>query len=394
MPIRDRDRRARRAGRREAAGQRAAAVRGFRVDRHPSIITKTLRASRGDASTQGTYRFPMCRTQGRRCPSCASKGGRAAHNARRRQNRAVRREIAEQAAAAGAPTEVVALLRQAPPSVALAWAGQQGGSGSASAGLASSGTVRPGPPPRTWITAPLLGQIDAAVRSQGGRVGERRLLEGTLERATEVSAGSNDTTAVTFSGGVNGFHKSFAGCDPSVAEAYDQDGYQQPLHEVAAWRVAVALGPPWDQIVPPTVIRTVHGEPGSVSQLMTGQEGASLDRSAVVDAAGLFDALIGQQDRHGGNYLTDGAGLALIDHGYAFARPRDGFHVSQLTEARARLPGGDRLTDAERAALRRLLGSEDLGGTRGLLEPERWAALRARAERMLDAGKILEAGEF
>jgi len=35
----------------------------------------------------------MCRTQGRRCPSCSGAAGRESHNARRRHNRTIRREI-------------------------------------------------------------------------------------------------------------------------------------------------------------------------------------------------------------------------------------------------------------------------------------------------------------
>ena len=58
----------------------------------------------------------MCRTQGRRCPSCSGTAGRESHNARRRHNRTIRREIARWAENYGEPPEIVRLLQQAPPS--------------------------------------------------------------------------------------------------------------------------------------------------------------------------------------------------------------------------------------------------------------------------------------
>jgi hypothetical protein len=44
--------------------------------------------------------------------------------------------------------------------------------------------------------------------------------------------------------------------------------------------------------------------------------------------------MIGQQDRHPGNWRWDGNRLTLIDHGYAFAMPGQILNHSDLVAAR------------------------------------------------------------
>jgi hypothetical protein len=103
-------------------------------------------------------------------------------------------------------------------------------------------------------------------------------------------------------------------------------------------------------------------------------------------AAGFFDALIGQQDRHGGNLLVDQDRLYLIDHGFAFGRTGDGipaaapaaprFHARQLTDGeRGRCIGswGRRICWVWRRC------------SRGIARMR----ARARAEIMLASGRVL-----
>lgn len=340
----------------------------------------------------------MCVTGGRRCPACASQAGLDAHNARRRHNRAVRREIAAWANQNGHPPEVVQLLRQAPPSIVKNWAAdhrveptaqQHHGSITASGG---DGSWSPGNRITGWLSSPaLLDQIGSAVRQQGQTRSERELLSGNVNNTARIYEGSNDTSAVQLSNHVQGFHKSFSGANTSAAGGYGQDGYQQPIHEVAAWRVATILGSPWARMVAPTVLRAVNDELGSFSRLLSGSEGVG--HPNLFGAAAMFDSLIGQQDRHDENWITDGAGVGLIDHGYAFARPGDGFNASNFVVKRY-MHGSADLELYERAALSRLVASHDLGGLADMLETDRAAALRQRAEKMLSINRILPIHEF
>jgi hypothetical protein len=341
----------------------------------------------------------MCRTQGRRCPSCSGTAGRESHNARRRHNRTIRREIARWAENYGEPPEIVRLLQQAPPSAARQWAAKH----DAHEGVpplttvTASGNRRDSAPPNSswsWLTPHLIDQIRAAITTQGRTPDERDLLAGTEMTVTNVQEGTNDTVAVTLSTGAVGFHKSFRGASISVARAYQQDGYQQPLHEVAAWRVAATLGAPWIEIVTPTVIRTINNEPGSFAGMMTGYEGETSPHY-LRHAAALFDALIGQQDRHSGNYLTNGInGLGLIDHGYAFARPGDSCNFSEFVADRHSGGRTADLTEHERSALNRLLHSPRLADVEGIIQPDRVAALGQRAGRMLQENRIVATGDY
>ena len=113
------------------------------------------------------------------------------------------------------------------------------------------------------------------------------------------------------------------------------------------------------------------------------------------NAAAFFDCLIGQQDRHPGNYLAQGDRLTLIDHGYSFARSGD--HLNWSFLQRDRVMGGDRdkrLSGPEIAALDKFLDSKDSLGLAGVLAPDRLEAMRDRAERMRRSGQLLLHGDY
>jgi hypothetical protein len=116
--------------------------------------------------------------------------------------------------------------------------------------------------------------------------------------------------------------------------------------------------------------------------------------SAVLDCdpAAFWDALIGQQDRHYGNYRFDIRAqqppLGLIDNGYAFAAPTQWNdyhpHASIFVHHR-RLAGRLALNRDERDWLGRLLADgELLDNLSDTLAPEQFQALRARIRRMVD----------
>jgi hypothetical protein len=109
-------------------------------------------------------------------------------------------------------------------------------------------------------------------------------------------------------------------------------------------------------------------------------------------AAGFFDALIGNQDRHVGQFRYDEPNrvLGLLDHGFSF--PVEGAYCRGAYFQQFRRREHVRVTDEEREALTRLVDDPEILGLAGVLEPDRAERLRWRAQRMLDLGVVLLKG--
>lgn len=112
-----------------------------------------------------------------------------------------------------------------------------------------------------------------------------------------------------------------------------------------------------------------------------------------------FDALIGQQDRHDGNYRFDTptGQLSVIDHGFAFPGGEDHavwlFNESFFVEHRWAM-AEQAIAPEEKLSLRMVLGCPATLGLEEVLSPDRLQRLHARAQRMLDTGEILQPGEW
>ncbi len=93
--------------------------------------------------------------------------------------------------------------------------------------------------------------------------------------------------------------------------------------EVAAVEVGEILG--MEKYLPPTVVRTIKGEIGSLQEFRNGGLGIAANYRRAADSisdrakadGAAFDYLIGNRDRHNGNWLTspDYKTVVLIDHG-------------------------------------------------------------------------------
>ena len=240
-------------------------------------------------------------------------------------------------------------------------------------------------------------QVVAVKAAQGVLPVERRLLgeEFVGSPAPTSTPGINTTRRLALAGGEVVFHKSFSGVHVANAIAFGQTDETPPLHEAVAWRLAVALGEPWQALLSPCVLRDYEGEDGSLSLQASGwpRDRAPLLNPTWCLPAAFFDSLIAQQDRHDGNWRWDGERLTLIDHGYAFALPRAVLNYSDFVEAR-HAHGAAALLENERDVLARLLGDPDLLGIAHFLVPERARAVSDRAERMLARGEVLPAGDF
>lgn len=336
----------------------------------------------------------VCRADaegGRRCPHHQKGSNLARHNERRRRNRAIKGGIVQWARDNGVSTAQVAELQQMGPRSAKEWANQQGLDPETFAPAAPNGEPLPSTwASASWMTPRLTDQISTVLAHQGKHPAERRLLEGAVVDSVSAVGGTNTTNRVELDNGQVGYHKSFDGLDNDLASDFGHSSAQQVIHEVAAWQLARRLGQPWSQIVPPCVLREVDGEPGSFALERPGRPTGGAGRSPVWQQAAFFDSLIGQQDRHRGNFLMDRDRITLIDHGYTFARLGDPWNQSGLQAGRR----DSLLSDAEVDALNRLLDSPDTFGLAGILEPDRLDALRSRAKLMRKNKSILPPGSY
>lgn len=195
------------------------------------------------------------------------------------------------------------------------------------------------------------------------------------------------------------FHKAASGVNEPQARRYGHDPFGVLINESAAWMIAKTLGPPFAEWVPTTVIRSIWPEDpalaggfGAFSTEIKGETDVDepWQDAAYCDPAAFWDALIGQQDRHYGNYRFDvGAQqppLGLIDNGYAFAAPTqwNSYHPhASIFVHHRRLAGRLALSPDELDWLGRLLADgELLQNLNDILAPEQSQALLARIQRM------------
>lgn len=362
----------------------------------------------------------MCRScaeGGRRCPSASGAHAREQANERRRRNRARHRNIVQWARETGQPEQMASILALASPSVASQWAHDHDAPEHlVDASRVDTGHGADSPPAGgvgDWITPRRLQHVEHMLKLQGQHPREALLLADTTMnpedmQVREILGNTNITTEVILRSGKTAFHKPFAGGGDDVADSYGHYAYDLPLHEIAAWRLAAGMGPPWDSMVPTTVLRRLVGDHGALLAGMDGVAGISIEAStsgtAIVHAAAFFDAVIGQQDRHPGNYLVPtssptlvfGDSLALIDHGFAFATPGDLTNYSWFLDLVHNHgdSGQAALTDAEVGVCDRILADRTLFGIRGGIEDYRADTLHSRVSRMRASRRLLESGQY
>lgn len=113
------------------------------------------------------------------------------------------------------------------------------------------------------MTVPLQDRINAlqAATATGPALEQLMLREPILTVGPHATAhaGASETHLVVFESRGRAILKPFGRQNPNACAHYGQDMDECLTHEVVAWRLAHALGDPFDQLLPTAVLRDVPG---------------------------------------------------------------------------------------------------------------------------------------
>jgi hypothetical protein len=252
----------------------------------------------------------------------------------------------------------------------------------------------------------LASRTDALVVEQQLPLEESLLIAAPVASRTLQPRTSKHTSTVwriALDGGLRGYFKA-QGSSPYAAN-YGHHPDEVFLNDCAAWRLSQGLGRPFSRLAAPCIVRDIAGETGSlIAHRSKTDDWVPLkelfDRHPdQCRAAAFFDALIGQQDRHDGNYRydEDRGRIALIDHGFAFPGGTDhaDWYFNNTFFVEERWERTDQaLDDFELTALHFLLRSPKMFGLDAILDDARLGRLRERALYMLREERLTEPGQW
>jgi hypothetical protein len=236
----------------------------------------------------------------------------------------------------------------------------------------------------------------AACRLAGGHPDELRLLRSDVANVSLFRSGTSQTYEITFGDGSRAAFKPIEGVEASAA-GYGHTAASVILNDVASWLVARGLG---RETLVRGVVVTTCPEPGvGIGSMQTWLDGhpsaGGWENAGPIRHAGLFDAVTGQQDRNGGNFVYDDVSdeLGLFDQSFTF--PLAG-HTAGASEILARLhaDGRAQLDQPLLDALDRLDASAEKAALQQVLPPDRYARTEARIALMRRRGELLQPGEY
>lgn len=191
------------------------------------------------------------------------------------------------------------------------------------------------------------------------------------------SNGCSNVERYILKGGIAGYFKSFAKNSHKEGSFrnYGTTSLGAAINEVNAYRMAQALGGEYAKMVPETVIREINGSVGTFQhEVESSGDYADFeeypDLRQDVRRAAIFDFIIGNQDRHGQNFLYTKSGrgkdsrlcIRLIDNSFSFPREYASVNMTVFTDNN----GGNILHPSETVFTKKDL--DDLSKARATVE--------------------------
>lgn len=216
------------------------------------------------------------------------------------------------------------------------------------------------------------------------------LREASVLEVEDVGEGVTEPRKVTLQHGGTVFHAVYK----PIRRGRHKGFWESYQAEVAAYQLDKLLGL---QMVPPTIVRRVEGDLGSLQLWIPGcdtfkrlQSGVRMTPALSQDISRMkmFDNLIFNEDRNGGNFLLDTAqNVVLIDHSRAFLERKRLLRDDSKRPAQYDRALVDRLRELQRADLERSMD--------GLLMEGQIESLLERRDRILEhvAELVEEKGE-
>lgn len=195
---------------------------------------------------------------------------------------------------------------------------------------------------------------------------ESRLQNTPVRGMKPLGGGINETYIATMIDGSKGVWKPLSGEYEDLRDGIEAGTYYK--REAATSSVASVVG--MDDLVPPTVTRIIDGEPGSLQKFVPDAAVANevwqgekrYDGEKDLARAAAFDLMIGNTDRHAGNWMlqhANGPGptkIALIDNGLAIPTKEGQFRSYLHREAASKnLPIPEEVLDWDPVKIRAAL---------------------------------------
>lgn len=221
-------------------------------------------------------------------------------------------------------------------------------------------------------------------------------MKAEIDKVQLFKSGTSQTYEVTFADGSRAAFKPIEGVEPSAA-GYGHTALSVILNDYSGWLVALGLGS--EDLLRGVVITTCPEAGvgiGSMQTWLEGQpSGTGWENASQLRAAGLFDSVIGQQDRNGENFVYDDAldELGLFDQSFSFSLPGHAQSASAILVS-LHAQGTAQLDQTLIDSLDRLGASSQRAALQQILPPDRYARMEARIALMRQRGELLQGGEY
>ena len=143
---------------------------------------------------------------------------------------------------------------------------------------------------------------------------QRLISDSKVIKSSSLGGGVNVTEIIELENGKKAVFKPLRGEVTGETSSIKGPFY---LKEVAAYKVSKILG---FDYVPSTTVKYIENNVGSAQEFVENAKRLNLANlhPEIIEDCALFDQVIGNIDRHGGNALSKDGKPVLIDHGYSF----------------------------------------------------------------------------